>query len=141
MTPEQITRVQISFDKIAPIRATAGALFYRRLFELDPSLRPMFTSDMRAQSRKLMAMIELVVQNLGQLETLLPKVRALGLDHARYGVQDAHYDTVGAALLWTLRAGLEEQFGAEDEEAWGAAYTLLAGAMKSASPDVAPVQE
>jgi hemoglobin-like flavoprotein len=140
MTPEQIRRVQISFDKIAPISATAGALFYQRLFELDPSLRPMFTGDMRAQSRKLMAMIELVVANLSEFEALLPQVQALGRDHVGYGVRDAHYDTVGAALLWTLRTGLEEQFAAEDEEAWAAAYTLLADAMKAAPQEVEPVQ-
>jgi hemoglobin-like flavoprotein len=133
MTPEQITRVQISFDKIAPISATAGALFYRRLFELDPGLRSMFAGDLSAQSRKLMEMIELVVANLGQFEALLSQVQALGRAHAGYGVQEAHYDVVGAALLWTLRTGLEEQFTPADEAAWAAAYAVLADAMKTAA--------
>jgi hemoglobin-like flavoprotein len=134
MTPDQITRVESSFGKLAPISATAGTLFYRRLFELDPGLRPMFTGDLSAQSRKLMAMIALVVDNLHQFATLLPQVQALGREHVGYGVQAAHYDTVGAALLWTLRTGLEEQFTAEDEEAWAAAYAMLADAMQAAGP-------
>jgi hemoglobin-like flavoprotein len=136
MTPEQITRVQASFLKISPIRATVGALFYQRLFELDSSLRSMFRGDIRSQADKLMAMIELVVQNLADFEELLlPEVRDLGRDHAGYGVQETHYDTVRAALLWTLRAALEEQFVTEDQDAWSAAFTLLADAMKAAARD------
>jgi hemoglobin-like flavoprotein len=135
MTPEHITRVQASFDKLIPIRATVGALFYQRLFELEPSLRSLFKGDIRNQADKLMAMIDLVVQNLADFEELLPEVRALGRDHAGYGVQETHYDTVRAALLWTLRAGLEEQLATEDEEAWSAAFTLLADAMKAAARD------
>src|SRR4029453_8252899 len=73
MTPDQITRVESSFGKLAPISATAGTLFYRRRFEWDPGLRPMFTGDLSAQSRKLMAMIALVVDNLHQFATLLPQ--------------------------------------------------------------------
>jgi len=133
MTPEQITLVQVSFDKIAPIRGSAGALFYRRLFEIDPKLRWLFTGDMTHQSQKLMAMIELIVDNLSRFETLLPQIQALGRAHAGYGVLDEHYDTVCAALLWTLRAGLEEQFDAADEVAWTAAYTMIAETMKAAA--------
>jgi hemoglobin-like flavoprotein len=133
MTPEQIILVQSSFDKIAPISATAGALFYQRLFEMDPNLRRLFTGDIRAQGRKLMAMIELVVDNLSQFDALLPRIQALGRDHLSYGVRDEHYDIVGAALLWTLHAGLEEQFTAADAAAWAAAYALLAGTMKAAT--------
>jgi len=136
MTPEQIARVQTSYDRIAPIRATVGALFYRRLFELDPSLRPLFGADIRLQGAKLMAMIELIVDNLSRFETLLPQVQALGRDHAGYGVQAAHYDTVGAALLWMLHTGLEEQFTPEDEQAWATAYAMLANAMQAAGPPV-----
>jgi hemoglobin-like flavoprotein len=136
MNPDQIARVENSFGKLAPISSTAGALFYRRLFELDPSLRSMFTGDLDIQSRKLMGMIALVVSNLRQFTALLPQVQALGRDHAGYGVQAAHYDTVGAALLWTLHTGLEEQFSAEDEQAWAAAYAMLADAMQAAGPPV-----
>src|SRR5437870_131181 len=129
MTPEQIALVQASYDKVAPIRATAGALFYRRLFELDPGLRPLFTSDIRLQSAKLMAMIELIVDNLSRFEMLRPQVRALGRAHVGYGVQEGHYDIVEAALLWALRLSLEEQFTAAEESAWAAAYALIAEVM------------
>ena len=133
MTPEQIASVRASYDKIAPIRATAGALFYRRLFELDPELRPLFRGNLQLQAVKLMSMIELIVDNLGQFERLLPQVQALGRAHVGYGARDAHYDTVETALLWTLRTGLEEQFTPADEVAWGAAYGLIAETMKAAA--------
>jgi hemoglobin-like flavoprotein len=131
--PEQIALVQASFDKVAPIRATAGVLFYRRLFELDPGLRRLFTKDIRLQSAKLMAMLELIVDNLSRFEALRPQVQALGRAHVGYGALDAHYDMVEAALLWTLQLSLEEQFTPADEAAWRVAYALIAEAMKGAA--------
>jgi nitric oxide dioxygenase len=133
MTPDQIALVRATYDKIAPIHVTAGALFYRRLFELDPALRQLFHSDMMSQSRKLMEMIALVVDNLGQFDRMLPRIELLGRAHKGYGARPEHYDTVGAALIWALRQGLEEQFTPDDEQAWMAAYSMLADAMK-ASP-------
>ena len=42
MTSEQITLVQQSFSKVAPISEAAAVLFYDRLFEVAPSVRAMF---------------------------------------------------------------------------------------------------
>jgi len=131
MTSDQIALVQATYDKIAPIHVTAGALFYRRLFELNPELRPLFHTDMIAQSRKLMDMIELVVEHLSEFESLLPRLQELAQAHVRYGARDEHYDTVGTALVWAIRQGLEDQFTPADEAAWLAAYTMLADAMKA----------
>src|SRR5881628_200425 len=101
MNPEQIMLVQASFVLVMPIAETAAALFYGRLFELDPSLRPMFRGDMAEQGRKLMQTIAVVVHGLDRLPTLVPAVEALERRHAGYGVRDEHYATVAAALLWT----------------------------------------
>jgi hemoglobin-like flavoprotein len=57
----------------------------------------------------------------------------LGERHVQYGVQPHHYDIVGAALLWTLAQGLGKHFTSEVEEAWTAAYTLLANTMQEAA--------
>jgi hemoglobin-like flavoprotein len=133
MNPEQIMLVQTSFVLVMPIADTAAALFYQRLFELDPSLRPMFRGDIQEQGRKLMSMLKIAVNGLTRLDQLVPAVRELGQRHARYGVRDEHYDTVAAALLWTLGQGLGVAFTPEVEQAWVAAYTLLAGTMKAAA--------
>lgn len=133
MTPTQIANIKTSFALVEPIAEAAGALFYDRLFALDPSLRPLFGADIRSQSEKLMQTLTVVVKGLDRLETIVPAVRALGMRHADYGVLDSHYDTVGAALLWTLEQGLGERFTPTTREAWTAAYALLAATMKAAA--------
>jgi hemoglobin-like flavoprotein len=133
MTPENQALVRDSFAKIVPIAPQAAALFYDRLFVLDPALKPLFKGDMAEQGRKLMAMIGTAVANLRNLEAIVPAVQDLGRRHAGYGVQPAHYDTVGVALLWTLGQGLGDAFTPSVEAAWTEAYTTLATVMKDAA--------
>ena len=137
MNQKQIALVQASFAEVVPIADTAAALFYDRLFELDPSLRAMFRGDMKEQGKKLMDMLAVVVVNLPRLTGILTSVRALGARHVAYGVRDEHYDTVGDALLWTLGQGLGEAFTDEVREAWATAYTILATTMKDAASEAA----
>jgi hemoglobin-like flavoprotein len=136
MTPHQIKLVQTSFAQVAPIAATAADLFYGRLFEIAPGVRSMFPDDLSGQKKKLMAMLGTVVAGLSHIDTLLPAVRALGRRHAGYGVTAEQYAPVGAALLWTLEKGLAAAFTAEVEEAWSAAYFMLAGAMIDAAQEL-----
>jgi nitric oxide dioxygenase len=133
MAPSDITLVKDSFRKIVPIADQAAALFYARLFELDPSLRPMFRGDMHEQGRKLMAMIATAVAALERLDTIVPAVRQLGARHAGYGIREEHYATVGAALLWTLEKGLGSDFTSPVKSAWTTTYTLLANTMIEAA--------
>jgi hemoglobin-like flavoprotein len=135
MTPHQKMLVQTSFAQVAPIAETAAALFYAKLFELDPSLRPMFTSDIAEQGRKLMQMLAVAVRGLDNLGALVPAVRALGLRHAGYGVRDEHYETVAVALLATLELGLGDAFTDDVREAWATVYWLLADTMKAGAAD------
>ena len=136
MTPHQIVLVQDTWQKVIPIKDKAAQLFYGKLFELDASLKPLFKGDMGAQGKKLMVMIDTVVTKLQSLSDIVPAVRALGRRHVDYGVKDHHYDTVGAALLWTLGVGLGDAFTADAKEAWTQAYVTLAGAMKTAAAEV-----
>ena len=133
MTPEQISLVQASFRKVISIDEAAARLFYDRLFTLDPSLKGLFVGDLTEQGHRLMAMLAAAVNGLNDLETLLPTVRALGVRHATYGVKRQHYATVGAALIWTLRQGLGDDFTEDVRKAWIAAYTVLSSAMIDAA--------
>jgi hemoglobin-like flavoprotein len=135
MTPTQIDLVQSSFAKVIPIADTAAELFYARLFELDPSLRSMFRSDMKSQGKKLMDSLKMVVGNLRNLDRIVPGVQAMAVRHVSYGVQDHHYATVGTALLDTLQKGLGDAFTNDVREAWLAAYTILATTMKAAAAE------
>ena len=133
MTPEKTLLVQRTWQKLAPLADTAARLFYNRLFEIDPPLRAMFDAvEMKGQGRKVIQALALVVNGLDRADELLPVIEALGRRHAAYGVSDAHYDTVGAALIWTLEKGLGDAWSEEVAAAWTDAYLLLANAMRAA---------
>jgi nitric oxide dioxygenase len=129
MTPSQIDLVQSSFGKVAPIAEPAAALFYGRLFEIAPEVRPLFKGDMTDQGRKLMATLAVVVGGLKDLDAIAPAAQALAVKHVAYGVRAEHYTPVGEALIWTLEQGLGEAFDAPTREAWLAAYSTLSGVM------------
>jgi hemoglobin-like flavoprotein len=129
MTPDQINLVQQSFAKVVPLSETAAVLFYDRLFEIAPSVKAMFPSDMTEQRRKLMATLAIVVNGLGNLESILPAASALATRHVGYGAKAEHYPVVGAALLWTLEQGLGDAWTPELADAWSAAYATLSSFM------------
>lgn len=137
MTPTQVELVQATWEKVVPIADTAASLFYGKLFELDPSLKPLFTSDIKEQGKKLMQMITVAVRGLNDLDKLVPAVQALGRRHVAYGVKDEHYATVGTALLWTLEKGLGDAFTPDVKEAWATVYGILADTMKKAAAEPA----
>jgi hemoglobin-like flavoprotein len=125
-----------------PIADTAADLFYKRLFEIEPSTRRLFSEDMGPQKRKLLAMLAFIVKSMdwpdeawrdavAADDDLFLVVLALGRRHSElYHVEDASYDSVGAALLWTLDYGLGEAFTAEVRDAWTRVFGLLATTMK-----------
>jgi hemoglobin-like flavoprotein len=133
MTDDQIRLVKQSFRRIEPLAEEVAVLFYARLFKLDPSLRPLFKTDIREQGSKLMQMLRLVVEGLSNLEALVPELHSLGTRHVGYGVEGRHYETVGTALLWTFEKALRPDYPDETQEAWNAAYSLLAEIMKEGS--------
>ena len=133
MTKQQVALVQQTFMKVLPISDLAAGLFYKKLFEMDPSVRPMFKGDMNEQGRKLMLMIGMAVTGLSTPNEIMGLVADLGRRHGEYGVVDTHYDTVRSALLWTLKQGLGPEFTPEVETAWAEAYDFLAKVMKDAA--------
>jgi hemoglobin-like flavoprotein len=135
LSERDVALVQASFERVLPIADDAAALFYSRLFELDPSLRPLFRNDMKVQGRALMGTIRVALAGLSRLDQIVPTVQALGRRHATYGVKDEHYATVGSALLWTLEQGLGDAFTPETRTAWVQVYTLLAETMQQAAAE------
>ena len=133
LTEAQIALVRGSFAKVLPIRETAAELFYARLFEVAPEVKPLFKGDMKVQGAKLMAAIAMVVGSLDRLDAVIDQVRNLARRHVGYGVKAEHYAVVGAALLWTLQQGLGDGFTPEVRDAWGAAYGTLSSAMIAAT--------
>src|SRR5215472_13486315 len=133
MTPEQKRLVEHTWKQVAPIADAAAEIFYRRLLEIDPSTRKLFrATDMVAQRKKLLQTLSFAINGLNDL----------GRRHARYGVTDAQYDSVGAALLWTLERGLGHAWTPAVASAWTEVYQLLSRIMRKAvaQVDVAPQQ-
>lgn len=133
MKPQTITLVQDSWQQVKPIAPAAAALFYQNLFTADPTLKSLFKGDMVAQGAKLMQMIGAAVGKLGDLDTLVPILQAMGRRHVGYGVADAHYATVGGALLKTLETGLGPAFTPPVKAAWTEVYGVMAETMIQAS--------
>ena len=129
MTLSQKSLVRQTFAAVVPIADQAAAMFYGRLFELNPSLRSLFKIDIREQGKKLMQMIGFCVGKLDALDELVPIVKSLGARHVGYGVVESDYAAVGAALLWTLEQGLGEAFTPEVREAWDATFGVIARTM------------
>jgi hemoglobin-like flavoprotein len=134
MSPEQMTLIRDTWRQVGPIADTAAALFYDRLFELDPDVRVLFRgTDMARQHAALVQAITAVVDGLDRFDKLVPNIEALGRRHNAYGVTDRHYDTVGEALLWTLEKGLGDAWTPEAADAWTEAYGAISHIMRNAA--------
>src|SRR5262249_23607015 len=130
LTEADVALVRHTYFVIEPIADVIADLFYERLFYLAPSMRRMFPDDMTAPKRNLMVMVATTVQNLDNLDALIPLARALGVRHARYGVSAAQYQIGGDVLMWTLERGLARDFTPEVRDAWRRVYDLIAAAMQ-----------
>lgn len=129
ITRDECRLVQASFLQLEPVANTVAATFYRRLFELNPNLIPLFKTDMEMQGIRFMEKLAVVVTGLDDLESIASLVQALGRGHARYGVQRADYDTAAEALLWTLAEVLGPEFNSELRDAWAAAFETVSSEM------------
>lgn len=141
MTPEHKIIVKETWASVIPIQETAAELFYGRLFEQHPEVKPLFKNDMQEQGEKLMKMIDQAVSSLDDLDSLVEPLKAAGKAHKGYGVNDEDYAKVGSCLLWTLEKGLGDAYNPSVEEAWGAAYHTLSTVMIDGANDVSVSDE
>lgn len=134
MTNKNIELVKNSWALVAAMdMETVGTLFYNRLFEIAPEVKPMFSkTTMPEQSKKLLTMLSYVIAKLDKLEDIIDEVAKLAKRHQGYGVKAEHYTAVGAALLWTLEQGLAANWNEELKAAWTEVYIVLVGAMINA---------
>src|SRR5258705_2944569 len=106
MTKERIQVLQQTFVKLLSVSDLAGQLFYGRLFELDPSTKPMFKADMQEMTRQLIQTVGMIVTGMSTPDEVMSLVAEYGRKHVEYGVADAHYETDRTALLWMLAPSL-----------------------------------
>jgi hemoglobin-like flavoprotein len=129
MTPEQITLVQSSFERLRPNLAALAHQFYLDLFEREPALRPLFAADLAEQEARFAAKLTEIARSLPHLDVLLAHTRDLGARHAEYGVKVGDYRILGEVLLSTLGAFLGDSFDAAASRAWETGYNLIAESM------------
>lgn len=133
MDDQVVSDVQSTWKVVEGIAPQAAVLFYQNLFEADPTLKSLFKGNMDEQGKKLMQMIGAAVGKLNDIETLVPILENLAKRHTGYGVQEAHYATVGAALLKTLEQGLGEKFTPQVKASWATVYGVMSNVMLAAA--------
>jgi methyl-accepting chemotaxis protein len=140
MTANQISLVQKSWQKVLHSAPQTAEIFYTTLFEMDPSLKALFPSDIVDQSKKLIVIFDSLIKLLDKPNKLTPAVQELGVKHRQLGVKPEHYDTAGAALLKTLAQGLGEDFTTLTKKAWTAVYQTQVTTIINAANNVATTQ-
>jgi len=133
MTAHQVQLVKDSWALVIPISQQAGDLFYGRLFDVAPQIKPLFKGNMAMQAKMLTEMITYVVNKLDKLEEIIGEIKALAVRHKGYGTKPEHYPVVGECLIWTLEKGLGTRWNKELQDAWIAAYTILSKTMIDAA--------
>ena len=135
MTTRQKELVEDSWDFVITNTKEAGMIFYSRLFEIAPQLKPLFKESSEAQAKKLVALITYAVTKLHTIDEIVDDVKSLGIRHGNYNVKPEHYAIVAQALLWTLEKALQNRWNEEMKEAWVAVYTLLSTTMINAAQE------
>lgn len=125
LSQSQKTIVKTTFGQITDAELLASR-FYNRLFEIDPTTKPLFKVDMTAQGQKLIQTIAVVVNSLDNLASIVPAIQSLGKRHVDYGVTVEHWHSVGGALLWALEDAFGDAFTNDVYDAWASAYNLIA---------------
>jgi len=139
MTPEQITLVQSSFERLGPDLPALTARFYQELFQRDPALRPLFTTDMSEQRVRFAQKLTEIVRSMPRLGELLTHTRALGARHVGYGVRATDYQTVGDSLIAAIASVLGDEFDAPTREAWVLAFSIVAETMLEGAAEARPI--
>jgi hemoglobin-like flavoprotein len=112
--------------------------FYKRLFELSPEVRPMFTQDMALQAKKFSDMIAWIIAHMENPAELSRELRELGARHAGYGVKIDHYAPVGSAFIWMFQRTLGDRFTQDMEDAWLEFYAFLSFEMERGAREAPP---
>jgi hemoglobin-like flavoprotein len=131
-----LDNLETSFDLVAPRGDELMDAFYRRLFEAAPAVKPLFNPDnLASQKAMLLSTLVLVRKSLRNLNAIVPTLRRLGAGHVAYGAQPAHYAIVGQVLIASLAEIAGEAWTQQYEEAWKAAYWVLADTMLEGARD------
>ncbi len=140
MTAQQQHLVRTTFAQMNKDEDRVADLLYQELFRLEPKVHTLFRGDMTEQKKKLMRMLRVAVENIGDDATLQPMLYNLGMIHQSYGIEPLHFVSFGKALRFALRSVLKDSFTSEVEESWSAAYHYFIATMMNFPHSDDPVQ-
>jgi methyl-accepting chemotaxis protein len=122
--------LETSFDLVASRGDELMDVFYSRLFEVAPAVKPLFvTTDLHRQKTMLLGTLVLLRKSLRDLDAIAPKLRELGARHVAYGTEPEHYPVVGEVLLAAMSEVAGSAWCPRYEQAWADALAIVAGAM------------
>jgi nitric oxide dioxygenase len=136
LTTKQKRLVRESFESVQEYSNSVVMLFYGRLFELAPQVRPLFRVDIATQSAKLMDTLKHLVSALDRFEELRPDLAELGRRHAEYKVEPAHYQVLVIALTWAFGQALDLEFDRETRGAWEQLLGAVSAVMIAGAAEV-----
>ena len=131
MTPRQQELVRTSFSLVLSQEDRVTELLYQELFRLEPATKALFRGDIKEQRKKLMRMLQIAVENIGDKAALQSMLFNLGMIHQSYGVEEHHFVSFGKSLNFALKSVLKDAFTPEVEASWIAAYHYFAVTMKN----------
>jgi hemoglobin-like flavoprotein len=131
-----LNALEESFDLVAPRGDELMDVFYTRLFAAAPAVKPLFAgTDLRRQKGMLLSALVLLRKSLRDLDAIVPALRELGARHVAYGARPEHYPVVGEVLIASMAEVAGPAWRPEYERAWGAAFTVVAGAMREGAAE------
>lgn len=128
-TAEDVAHVRKGWSAALGDVDTTAKTFYENLFKIDPGTRALFMMDINYQGSKLTDTLDFIIDNVDDLDMLVPAAQDLAIRHVAYGVTVDHYAAVGGALIQTLRDLLGNGFSDDEEKAWSKVYETLSGVM------------
>ncbi|MFJ1459396.1 globin domain-containing protein [Nocardia wallacei] len=103
--------------------------FYGHLFAENPRLRELFPPTMDMQAKRLMTAIGFVLDHLEDWDRAQRFLEQLARDHRKYGVEAAHYDLAGRALVAAFRTYNGPVWTRQLEEGWRDISILISASM------------
>lgn len=129
-----------SFELLAPRGEELVAKFYQELFNRYPAVKLLFANTTpNEQKKKLLAGLQLVINNLNKVDKLAKALTELGSRHQKYGAEPAHYDVVSTILVGVMREMAGDAWTEEMQQAWQQAMEVISMVMLDAYGEVDPI--
>ena len=132
MNKQEFEAIRSNWEPIRGNSRFAARLFYTRLLLIDPSLAPLFRRGADEQAQRLLRATGIAVYGIGQPRILQPLLRMLGRHPAVRRMTPGQFESIGQAMLWTLRIVLDEAFDEAARRAWKNLYRTVSGTLRDA---------